>query len=598
MRLQSSATRSRLPGPVRLGMLLLVLGVLPAAWGAQLTAALDRTTARVGESVRLTLNFENGQPSEEPALPRVANLEFAYSGQSSSFNIVNGRQSSVLSLFYSVQAAAPGEYSIPPIIARVGSDRLSSGPLKLTVVKADERLPEGEAQGQWAFLKLMPAKTAIYVGEVMPVEVQLYVVSGQDLQMQPIAGEGFTFGKNLQLPQRQAAVGNQAYQVVSVRTTAVAGRAGTLTLGPAECRLTLRIPVGRRRTSDPWEDFFGPRYETRPVRLTSDIHKIDVSNLPATGLPDRFTGAVGTYTMSVVCSPTNVAVGEPVRLKIRISGRGALEGLNFPNPEGWTGFTTYPPTTEIESTDALGIEGARVFQFDIVPQATTVREIPALEFAYFDPEQKTYRVLRQPPTPILVRPSGSGPVLVPLAHAADSSDRRSQVAVDIVGVKQHVQTMAVLAPPLIRQPWFLGLQAVPILVLALAVAWRKRQEHRARNPWVVRREATARLVRQGLKGLPHLADDGDADAFFAQTFHLLQEQLGERLDVPAAAITEAVVDDHLRTRGVDESLTRELHALFQACNQQRYAPGSTRSNLHSFLPRIEHVLTTLARLKL
>ena len=44
---------------------------------------------------------------------------------------------------------------------------------------------------------------------------------------------------------------------------------------------------------------------------------------------------------------------------------------------------------------------------------------------------------------------------------------------------------------------------------------------------------------------------------------LLQEQLGERLDLPASAITEAVIEEHLRPRNVPETPLAQLHELFQ-----------------------------------
>ena len=41
-----------------------------------------------------------------------------------------------------------------------------------------------------------------------------------------------------------------------------------------------------------------------------------------------------------------------------------------------------------------------------------------------------------------------------------------------------------------------------------------------------------------------------SDEFFAVLFRLLQEQLGERLDLPASAITEAVIEERLSPLGI------------------------------------------------
>jgi hypothetical protein len=580
--------------------LALGLGWCAGVRGGSLTAAIDPQTVRLGESAKLSLIFENCQASVAPVFPNVPGLQFAYAGQSSSFQLANGKQTAVQTLSYFVTASKAGDYVIPPIVAPVGNDRLTTEPLRLKVVKADEKLPDGEAQGQLAFLKLAVPKTQVYVGEVLPVEIQLYLVSGQDLQMQPLGGEGFTFGKVQQLPQRQVQIGGMAYFLVALKTTATANKAGSLELGPAECRVTLRIPAARRRSRDPFEDFFndpfGSRYELRPTRLASDPVKIQVLPLPAENRPETFAGSVGEFALNVTASPTNIAVGDPIRVRVQVSGKGALEAINLKPLDGsreWREFTTYPPTTQVESTDPLGIEGSKTFQFDVVPQSTGVRALPALAFSYFDPVRKAYRTLGSAATPILVRPAGTAPLLAPAVTNRVGTAAAAPPPQDIVAAKQRPGAVGPIAAPLLHRGWFVGLQAVPALVLAAAVAWRKRREHLARNPQVLRRAATQRFVRQGLDELSRLAAGNDPDAFFALVFHMLQEQIGERLDLPAAAITEASIEDQLRLRGASDDLCRCLHELFGACNQQRYAPGAGRADLPAFVPTVREALAQL-----
>jgi hypothetical protein len=106
-----------------------------------------------------------------------------------------------------------------------------------------------------------------------------------------------------------------------------------------------------------------------------------------------------------------------------------------------------------------------------------------------------------------------------------------------------------------------------------------------------------RQVRHGLAELSRRAPEGDADAFFALAFRLLQEQLGERLDLPSAAITEAVLEDQLPQRGVSPELLADLHDLFQACNRQRYASGATSHDLPAMAVKTAAALRQLQKLK-
>jgi len=74
-------------------------------------------------------------------------------------------------------------------------------------------------------------------------------------------------------------------------------------------------------------------------------------------------------------------------------------------------------------------------------------------------------------------------------------------------------------------------------------------------------------------------------------------ELGERLDLPASAITEAVIDERLRGRGVSDDVLKPLHELFQTCNAARYAPTHSSQELTALIPKLEGVLRALQRLK-
>ena len=152
-------------------------------------------------------------------------------------------------------------------------------------------------------------------------------------------------------------------------------------------------------------------------------------------------------------------------------------------------------------------------------------------------------------------------------------------------------------PPLVQQPWFLALQGVPVLALVSSVIWRKRKETLANNPRLRRQRQVAQLVREGLQQLQRLAAENKSDEFFATLFRLLQEQLGERLDLPASAITEAVIDERLRPRGVPAETLASLHELFQTCNLARYAPIKSSQELAAIIPKLESVLNQLRELK-
>ena len=142
-------------------------------------------------------------------------------------------------------------------------------------------------------------------------------------------------------------------------------------------------------------------------------------------------------------------------------------------------------------------------------------------------------------------------------------------------IKPSFGLAAQIGPPLIERPWFLALQSLPLAAWLTTLIWRKRKESLANNPRLRRKRKVAQLLQSGLADLKTLAAENRSEDFFATTFRLLQEQLGERLDLPASAITEAVVDERLQPRGIKPELLNKLHELFHLCNQARYAPVGT-----------------------
>jgi hypothetical protein len=363
--------------------------------------------------------------------------------------------------------------------------------------------------------------------------------------------------------------------------------------------VVVHLPSGRGRSRSPFdiESFFGPQTDPHQVELSLEPQNVEVLPLPTENVPPNFNGAVGNYTMAFSAGPTNVAVGDPITVKIQIAGQGQLDGLSLPDQPGWHDFKAYPPTTRIDTHDQLGVQGTKFFEQIIVPQNADIKTIPPVSFSFFDPGAKAYRTLTQPAVPLLVRPSASSPApsITATPRGPQDSPPPSQ---DIVHIKPRLGALAQVTPPLLQQPWFLALQTIPVLIWLGLLGWRRRAESLLNNPRLRRQRQVAQTIRAGLVELRQLAANEQSDEFFATLFRLLQERLGERLDLPASAITEAVIEEHLRPRQVPESTLGELHELFQMCNLARYAPIKTSQELAAVIPQLENVLHDLEGLKL
>jgi hypothetical protein len=338
------------------------------------------------------------------------------------------------------------------------------------------------------------------------------------------------------------------------------------------------------------------RNEQKQLSVAADEQPIQVLPLPKDNVPASFNGAVGSYALTMTAGPTNVAAGDPITVKVQVSGRGSIDSLTLPEQPAWHDFKTYPPTTKVDLTDKLGLQGTKTFEQVVVPQNADIKALPPVSFSFFDPDQKAYRTVSQPGVALTVSPGGSTPAPLVAAsnHGARDNPPPSQ---DILPNKQRLGTVAQMAPPLALQPWFLGLQTLPVLAFLSAVGWRKRAEALANNPRLRRQRQVSKLIEKGLGELRQHARAKESDAFFAVLFRLLQEQLGERLDLPASAITEAVIEERLRPRSVSETTLTPLHELFQTCNLARYAPIKSTQELEAIIPKLEAVLAKVKEVR-
>jgi hypothetical protein len=571
-----------------------------AALAASFTASLDRDTITLGEQATLSLAFEGGSAKSVPT-PNVRGLQIAQIGNSQNFSIINGAMSQTVTVTFSVTAQQAGVFTIPALMADVNGQRLVTEPLKLTVTAASAPSPAAVNSGsEVAFMKFVFPKNKIYVGEPAVARLELYlredVQNLSNFQLTSSPTDGFSAGKTaeLQNQRHRAQVGNHVFTVVPLAIPLTAVRPGPLTLGPFTASAVIALP-SQNQGGDPFFRQFFNQSEQKQVTLATEPVNVESLPLPAQNKPANFSGAVGNFEMNATAGPTTVTVGDPITVRVQISGRGALDAVTLPVPAAWQNFKTYPPTTKVETGDQFGFQGTKTFEQIISPQNADVHELPALTFSFFNPDDGQYHTLTQTALALTVKTAGAMPL--PTMAANNNSAPQNQTPQDILPIKESMGTLTQNKIPLVAQPMFLAAQAVPVLAFLAAFMWRKRADSLANNPRLRRQRAVAQLVREGLEDLKKFAKENKSDEFFALLFRLLQEQLGERLDSPATAITENVVEENSVLRGASQITRSDLRELFQLCNQARYAPVRGTGELNSVAEKFAKTIAELREVK-
>ena len=182
-------------------------------------------------------------------------------------------------------------------------------------------------------------------------------------------------------------------------------QAGKLTFGPGAIKAQLAVPT-KNRGNEFFDSFFN-RGEVREQPVTIAEVPIDILPLPDNGKPADFTGAVGQWNLEVTAKPTEVNVGDPITLTVKITGAGNIDTVATPQLKGLDNFKTYDPTSKTTKNE-LSTTGERIFQQVLVPKSTDATELPEIHLSYFDPVAKSYKTAGQSPIKLVVKAGGAG----------------------------------------------------------------------------------------------------------------------------------------------------------------------------------------------
>ena len=289
-----------------------------------------------------------------------------------------------------------------------------------------------------------------------------------------------------------------------------------------------------------------------------------VQALPEEGRPASFSGAIGRFTVEASASPAKVTVGDPVTLTVKVSGKGNFDRVSIPAMESGADWKTYPASSKFEPTDALGTSGRKISEQAVVPLTAKVQAVPARPFSYFDPDKHRYVELATQPVALTIegapRTGAAGGSATTSARTAKSDGERAAAEGEQWELAPNQITAGAPADttPVATQPWFLGLQLLPLAALAAGTLWARRRDHLRADPAHHRRLAARRRVDEETEAMQRAASAGDTAAFFAAARRAVQERLARDPDREAASLTLPELTDLV---GDDAAVRDELRAI-------------------------------------
>ncbi|MEO8352523.1 MAG: BatD family protein [Chthoniobacteraceae bacterium] len=590
-------------------IVLFIVGALaalaPAARAASVNATISERTSTVGDTLQyqIQIDDDSGRDLEPPDIT-VEGLDIRYLGPSTNRRVefTNGRfsQSNTTTLIYQVTPSKPGNFTIPAVVVEVGGQRLQTRPVAFKVEKNTGSVSDGESK--IAFSEIDPFKRELYVGEIVPVEINFYLdarIQAELEQMPDLAGEGFTKGKPDEPRQQQARRDGVEWKVVTFRWLVTPSKAGKITLGPADVPFVAEVPRQRRRSRDPFDSFFNDPFfdralaERKRYNARAPAVELNVKPLPVAGRPASFSGAIGQFKFAASGSPNHFKVGDPITMRLTVSGKGNFDRMQAPSLVDSQGWHAYPASGNFEPAANSEIEGTKTFEMPVVPE-TAHQKMPQFQFTYFDPDQGKYAALKSEPAPLTVD-NAPAPAAVPSSPAAAESPPAPKVDPETQAPAESGSNFRGLVyetgpressfTPLFRQRAFYAAQLVPFGILLALIAVRVMR----RDPRVSR-DAEWRRERDHLRHT--MRRTTDAAEFYETAARAVQIQTALRTGVNPASVDADVVRARYR---LDEQSTADVNEIFNARAELLYAGAGPAA--HSIPPSDrERVLAAVERL--
>lgn len=549
------------------------------------TQEIEPARIAVGGTARLIISASGGTAITPPMVP---GLEFEAVAQSQRVESVNGVTRSTSAVTYQVSASQPGVFTIPssgagsePLVLTVTPDGSGGGAAAAAAAPASDNRTRTDGS---SFVRLRLAKHNLYVGETVPVDIQVGVREGIVVSLNGLPtlnGDAFTLNKLSSEPLRsEEVIGGKPFTVFTWHSALSAVKPGALSLTMA-MPLTERVRTARLDSdlfdaagmedllNDPaFQNFFGGSTE-KEVTTQSAPANFTVLALPTEGRPEDFSGAVGQFTVSSNLSETSTTVGDPLTLSLRVSGAGNFDRVGTPMLTDVKHWKSYAPTATFKPDDDIGYRGEKLFEQPLIATQAGPQVLPALAFSWFDPTTRHYETAHTAPLSASVAPTPGG---AQVARASPSPSTSSPAITAMAAAQDpqggvfrpdHLDTgegPRFLLPDYYRPVY---LAALSLLIIALLGVW----------GWVRRREQSAlhtgetsvpSQIQVYLKLMEQARSTNDAALFFKSARAALQIGFASRWHIKANAITESEVERHL---GADHEVSR----LFTLADQSAYA---------------------------
>jgi len=625
----------------RIFFLLLLLTGSIARSQVKFSATISPGQINKNDVAELRLVVENAIDVQQILAPQLKNF-IIVSGpnQETGMSMVNGDVKKYTALSYVLRPRAPGNFIIPPAIARADGKEMRSNPVSLQVSNTagtanrgtpvnvspftgmdpfedtrpansyrDDILRKGEDPADKIkkniLVRVETDKSSCFVGEPVVATYKLYtrLKSESNLIKNP-SFNGFSV-IDLQKPDNVnysiEKLNGREYNVYIIRKAQLYPlQPGTLELEPAEIENNVRFIreeyAGRNdMPGDLFRDFTDatvPAEGTEDHKLTLQSNPLSVlvKPLPEAGKPAGFKGAVGNFAVEGKVQKNNFTTDDAGLFTLIISGTGNLQLVNTPEvnwPQGTDGFE--PKTTDDLFKTTVPVSGRKIIEFPFTVSIPGAYSIPPIAFSFFDPKEARYKTVTTSPVNFTVTKGTGKPVN---NTAIENENRKDSFLSRFFSNRLRV----------------VGL--IAFIIICALVYWLKRENKKDRT---IREAALAEnfagaaeeareevftFPENPLAAAAESLEKGRGDAFYAVLNQSLKNYLSQKLRIPLEDLNKKAISEKLDSKGIPNTISLQLNALMDQIEWKLYTPHAENEQMQEIFQQANELVQLLNTYKL
>ena len=510
----------------------------------------------------------------------------------SSFQIVNGHtsSSSSMTITYVARATKRGTFTLPSAQANVGGHVVTSHHARIVAVggsrasssggsannedeemEARHRSPSTGRLADDLFIRVTANKKHVHEQEPILLTYKVYTL----LDLTQLDGKmpdtkGF-HTQEVKLPQQKTfhkeTVNGRTYNCVTWSQYVMYPQM----TGQLEIPSITFHGIVMEEARDPISFITGGGYQEVRRDIKAPGMKIQVDPLPAK--PAGFSGGVGHMNISAQLNKTDVKAGDPINLRLVVSGVGNLKLVKQPDVVFPADFDKYDAkVTDKTSLTANGVEGNMVYDILAVPRKEGTYTIAPVVFTYYDTHTNSYKTLRTQSFTVNVA-KGDGTV-------GTVSDYTAVKDEDIHGIMEGKITRRSVSEFFYGSVGYWIIVALLVAAIAVVLFMFRRTAIERADIARLRGKNANKVATRRLRKASSLMKKNSPDEFYDEVLRALWGYVGDKLNMPATELSRDNISERLASHGVDDATIDKFIGALDECEYMRYAPGDARGNMN------------------